>query len=367
MADVSDGPVPGQVTARAGALVQFAGAAVSLALIIGVGVWGYKLWVRDVTGIPVVRAMEGPMREAPGNPGGDLGLHTGLSVNEVAAVGEAAPPEDRLVLAPPVVGLSEDDLMVMPTAEAGEFIVGDDLTGPEVQTNVAGVALPEADLGLALQAVDPVVEPQPEEQTVAIDEAALIGPQIPADVPMTAEQVLALADQIAAGAEPLSDLAEGEAAPVALALDGAAAVEVVPSSVPGVWRALRPAARPETLVVASVTPVTVPPVTVEADTGVVSTGQGTVMLTSATIPVGTNLVQLGAYESPEIAAQEWDRLNARFSAFITGKERIIQEAATGGRTFFRLRAMGFADLADARRFCSALIAEEAACIPVVVR
>jgi len=362
MADVSDGPVPGQVTARAGAMVQFVGAAVSLALIVGVGVWGYKLWVRDVTGIPVVRAMEGPMREAPGNPGGDLGLHTGLSVNEVAAVGEAAPPEDRLVLAPPVVGLSEDDLMVMPTAEAGEFLAGDDLPGVEVQTPVAAlVAVPEA--GLALESLDPVAGPEPEEQTVTIEEAALIGPQAPADVPMTAEQVLALADQIAAGVTPLSDLAEGETAPVALALDGAAAVETVPSSVPGVWRALRPAARPETLVAASVAPVTV-----EAYTGdAAAAGQSTVLLTSATIPVGTNLVQLGAYESPQIAAQEWDRLDARFAAFITGKERIIQEAATGGRTFFRLRAMGFADLADARRFCSALIAEEAACIPVVVR
>ena len=348
-------------------MVQFAGAAVSLALIVGVGVWGYKLLVRDVTGIPVVRAMEGPMREAPSNPGGDLGLHTGLSVNEVAAVGEAAPPEDRLVLAPPVMGLSEEDLMVMPTAEAGEFIVGDDLTGLEVQTNVAGVALPQADPGLALQAIDPVAEPQPEEQTVAIDEVALIGPQVPADMPMTAEQVLALADQIAAGVTPLSDLAEGETAPVALALDGAEAIEIVPSSVPGVARALRPSARPQTLAVTAVAVAAVAVAQVADATAPMAAAQEPVVLSSATIPVGTNLVQLGAYESPEIAAQEWDRLNARFSAFITGKERIIQEAATGGRTFFRLRAMGFADLADARRFCSALIAEEAACIPVVVR
>jgi len=363
MADVSDGPFPGQVSARAGALVQFAGAAVSLALIVGVGVWGYKLLVRDVNGIPVVRAMEGPMREAPGNPGGDLGLHTGLSVNEVAAVGEAAPPEDRLVLAPPVVGLSEDDLMVMPTAEAGEFLAGDALPGAEVAVPIAGVvAVPK--IGLSLEALDPVAEPQPEEQTVALEDAALIGPLAPADIPMTAEQVLALADQIAAGVTPLSDLAAGETAPVGLALDGAQAVEIVPSSVPGVWRALRPAARPETLVVAAAAaPVVATP---DAGASTLAATEG-VLLTSATIPVGTNLVQLGAYESPEIAAQEWDRLNARFATFIAGKERIIQEAETGGRTFFRLRAMGFPDQADARRFCSALIAEDAACIPVVVR
>ncbi len=52
---------------------------------------------------------------------------------------------------------------------------------------------------------------------------------------------------------------------------------------------------------------------------------------------------------------------------MNGKDRLIQRAESGGRTFYRLRAMGFDDLADARRFCSALVAEEAACIPVVVR
>nr|MCW1951240.1 SPOR domain-containing protein [Octadecabacter sp.] len=32
-----------------------------------------------------------------------------------------------------------------------------------------------------------------------------------------------------------------------------------------------------------------------------------------------------------------------------------------------LRATGFSDLSDARRFCAAMSAEGAACIPVVVR
>ena len=85
------------------------------------------------------------------------------------------------------------------------------------------------------------------------------------------------------------------------------------------------------------------------------------------IPPGTSLVQLGAFESPEVAGQEWLRLTARFGELLAGRERLVQEAVSGGRTFFRLRATGFADLAEARRFCSALVAEDAACIPVVVR
>jgi hypothetical protein len=50
-------------------LTNVAGAAVSLALVIGIGVWGYKLLVRDVTGIPVVQAASGEMRVRPENPG----------------------------------------------------------------------------------------------------------------------------------------------------------------------------------------------------------------------------------------------------------------------------------------------------------
>jgi len=87
----------------------------------------------------------------------------------------------------------------------------------------------------------------------------------------------------------------------------------------------------------------------------------------ASIAVGTRLAQLGAFASEEIARDEWTRLGSRFEEYLAGKDRVIQKATSGGRTFYRLRAMGFDDLADARRFCSALVAEKAECIPVVTR
>jgi hypothetical protein len=46
---------------------------------------------------------------------------------------------------------------------------------------------------------------------------------------------------------------------------------------------------------------------------------------------------------------------------------VIQQAERGGTTFFRLRAMNFTDISDARRFCAALSAEGNDCVPVVVR
>ena len=42
---------------KAQRLVQLAGAASSLALVLALGFWGYRLAVRDVSGVPVIRAM----------------------------------------------------------------------------------------------------------------------------------------------------------------------------------------------------------------------------------------------------------------------------------------------------------------------
>ena len=86
-----------------------------------------------------------------------------------------------------------------------------------------------------------------------------------------------------------------------------------------------------------------------------------------TLAAGTRLVQLGAYDSAEVARSEWARLEARFGDYMEEKDRVIQKASSGGRTFYRLRAHGFEDISDARRFCAAFVAGDADCIPVVSR
>ena len=349
------GPLLAQLAAKTGVLVQYVGALLSLVLVAGVGIWGYKLLVRDVTGIPVVRAMEGPMREAPSNPGGEIVPHLGLSVNEVAAAGEAAPPEERLLLAPVQAELSEDDMLVMPMAEADEPTAAEVTPATETQTPVAAmVANPQPQADPALLAA-PVVST--DTANLPQDATGIVVPDSPAvaadPAPMTAEDVLALADQIAAGSAPMAELAPGTDVPAVVTVDGAAPAAVIDRAVPGVATALIPMARPAVRV-ASVATETSAPV---ADAAALTTD----------IPLGTNLVQLGAHETPELAAQDWAKLEGRFAEFMAGKDRVIQQASSGGRTFYRLRAMGFSDLDDARSFCAALVAEDAACVPVVVR
>lgn len=347
MAVMTDEGLGPRAAERAGAIVRLAGAAVSLSLVVGVGVWGYRLFVRDVTGIPVVQAMAGPMRQAPANPGGQIALNTGLAVNAVAALGEAAPPEDTLMLAPATAGLTEEDMQVQPTtnsaAEAGEVTPTDVMSTETAPVTEAGVAAVPAALS---------------------------------ETPMTAAEVLALADTIAAGAAPLTPLADAPlaplpetaalaAAPAAAPADGgvadvlaAVAAEAPPpriaDDVPGVRVAYRPPARPGT--VAGMAAAAPQPAVATANT---------ITLTDS-VPSGTALVQLGAYETAEIAAADWVTLSSRFAEFMEGKTRVIQPAESGGEAFVRLRATGFTDIDDANRFCAVLIAEGARCIPVVV-
>lgn len=298
------------------AVTNILGAALSLGLLVGVGVWGYKLLLRDVSGVPVVRAAEGPMRVQPENPGGQQAQNQGLSVNNVAAVGMAAAPADRLVLAPSPMDLTEED-----------------------------AAPPEAKAA----AVKPVIAP---------DLAAVL-----ADEPQTAEEetiqlaaVEQLAARLAEDVTPLTGLAPSpDAAPAEGEDEDAEAAAARPEVEGGLKRSLRPRVRPAALNT---------DVRAEAIAEAVA---GVQDVAPETIPVGTRLAQLGAYDSAEIARSEWDRLNGRFSEYLESKTRVVQKAASGGRTFYRLRAMGFADLSDARRFCSALVAENAECIPVVTR
>ena len=64
---------------------RLAGAAVFLALVAGLGLWSYRLGTRDAAEVPVIRAMEGPARVEPDDPGGIRAAHQGLEVNDVLA------------------------------------------------------------------------------------------------------------------------------------------------------------------------------------------------------------------------------------------------------------------------------------------
>ena len=310
-----------------GTLTNYAGAVVSLGLMVGIGVWGYKVVSRDVSGVPVVRAASNePMRMAPEKPGGQLAAHQGLSVNEVMAKGGAEKPAERLVLAPKPVDLTEED----------QPLAGIVAPHPVVRSE-AGVSLDESD-------VEPLT---PQMASIRELAEALADGVAPLAAQETRAETVTPAAMVVP-AEPVTAVIE--AVPEVAAVEDNAVAEPVKASL--VSTSLRPKLRPAAFKA-------VAPAATEAAVMAALTNE------AGSIPVGTRLVQLGAFDSAEVAGREWERLGTKFGEYMDGKERVIQRAESGGRVFYRLRAMGFADLSDSRRFCAALVAERADCIPVV--
>jgi hypothetical protein len=280
-------------------IAQFIGAFLSLALAIGIGVWAYKLIMRDVSGIPVIAASSDPMRIAPEDPGGTSAQNQGLSVNAVAEEGSVTNPQ-KVTLAPRPVVLVTDDLASKELKQkATEALRVSNIETTSLDMNVLA---------------DEIVGDSPE-------------PSI-ADVQIDGNQVenalrLALSGEIEQEAEDERQSAAS----------------------------LRPRARPSDI---SPAPNSIELASVQE-------------IAPENIPAGTALVQLGAFDSEAIARTEWMRLSQKFPSFMAERSRVIQRADRGGRIFYRLRADGFADLNDARRFCALLVASNADCIPVTVR
>ena len=298
-------------------LTNIAGAAVSLGLVIGISIWGYQMMMRDVSGVPVVRALGEPMRVEPDDPGGRPADHQGLAVNAVAAQGTAAPPPDRLILAPRPVALTDEDL---PAGNLAELSVQPE-TRPE---------------GLAEEDDEPRARP------------------------LTGTTVEDLVEELTAGADDDDTIVAPEP------LDGETMIETAAADAegidaPGLRVSLVPQARPAGLSTVRTAAVETPSADAAPETA------GANEISPEALPVGTRLAQLGAFDSPEAAREVWERMSVNFADYLRDKQRVIERATSGGRVFYRLRAHGFEDLSDARRFCSALVAEGTDCIPVTTR
>ena len=178
--------------------------------------------------------------------------------------------------------------------------------------------------------------------------------QLAKSAPTTAQEgetelavdVNALADAIIAGEKPLSDIqpmpVRVEGANIEQALRMALAVDEMPSDLNPPRTTIRPKLRPA------------------------ATHAAVRLPSEPTIATGSALVQFGAYESHAVAEQEWTRISAKLASLLGNQTRVIQKAESGGRTFYRLRAAGFSDIAEARRFCSA-VSEKAECYPVIAK
>ena len=283
------------------------GAVLSLALMVGAGTWVWQMMQRDVSGVPVVRALEGPLRVSPENPGGLQTAHQGLAINQLAASQDTTGLRD-IVLAPVAAELSDED-----TAP---------IRAPESPNRIATPEVAEPVLAALQREIAPdAATPAPKASIpLGFNYATSLAPATSARPPQRTETRVAMAR--AADSDPMP---QGSTAVDAMAASVANSVAMGLSNLPS----------------SDIDPATIGP--------------------------GTRLVQLGAYDDTASARAAWDQLSRRFSPLLDDRGRVIEAAHSGGSVFYRLRAHGFEDERDARRFCAALVDQQIDCIPVLIR
>ena len=279
------------------------GAALSLSLLTGAIGWSYQLIVRDISQIPIVRAQLGPLRVAPDDPGGLTAANQGLSVTQLA-VNERPLLSDEIFLAPAAEVLSEENVALQISEENSSITNKENFDTLEVSTE---------------NSLDLKILPEQNATGLASNNEAVLSTAAFSPKKLEIENAVSLALSLT-------------------------------NEVDSSFNSLRPKIRPVVL----------------NQTQTDNIAQSVPNELVVTLPVGSAVVQLGAFERKSLAQIEWQRLEALLGSVLTSKNMVIQKAESGGKVFYRLRAFGFDDLSDARQFCSA-VNDKVACIPVVTR
>ena len=292
-----------QINFKLNMIFYWTGAALSLSLLAGAIGWSYQLIVRDINQIPIVRAQLGPLRVAPDDPGGLTAANQGLSVTQLA-VNEKPLLSNEIHLAPAAEILNAEHLALQVTEHVKSNT--DDETFEIKEVN--------AENGINLKEVFNEIEvDNSSKNEVVLSKVAFSQKKI--EIENAVSLALSITD------DPVDSLT-----------------------------LLRPKIRPMISRLNNKT-----------------TGDQLVNneLISK-LPIGSAVVQLGAFENKNLAKSEWQRFEKLLGSILFSKKMIVQKAESGGKIFYRLRASGFDDISDARQFCSA-ISDRVACIPVVTR
>ena len=406
---------------RFGPWLMWLGAAASIALVIGVSVWTFRLGQRDAMEVPIVAALEGPARVTPDDAGGLRISHQGRAVNSVLEGGGVEDVAKVVKTAPQDDALTDEDAasgaltaMVASQAPKSRPLADDQITEPETLAlrlrenndaieglapapltpngEIAPVAVSkptpadeikaeEAEVQTSVAAVEPETM---EEQTVTTPtQTATLATENPVDEKPVDYAVLgantdkAIVESDGAADEAAQAVADAKLEPT----EEAQPVEVAalgPLPPQGEGSAFAPAmlklpnARPADLNTAMAEAVNAALQTVLSEnkpTAPEPTVEEPQVDQLATIPLpsGTRMIQLGAYGSEAIARQQWDRLSSQHGDLLGSKDHFVQRIDSSGKIFYRLRVAGYESKDETRAACAALSARGLPCITVTLR
>ena len=306
MLEGSDAALAGevkQVNFKINMIFYWTGAALSLFLLAGAIGWSYQLIVRDVNQIPIVRAQLGPLRVAPDNPGGLTAANQGLSVTQLA-VNEKPLLSNEIYLAPAAEILNEENLALKVKEEYESNKVDGAFEIKEVN----------AENSMNLEAL-----PDQKEVNSRSNDVGVLSKSAFSQKKIEIENAVSLALSITNEPDKSLSWLRPKIRPVGFYRNGNITEDQIVSNEP-----------------------------------------------MPKLPIGSAVVQLGAFDSKSLAESEWQRFEKILGSILIPKKMVVQKAESGGKIFYRLRASGFSDISDARQFCTA-ISDKVACIPVVTR
>ena len=306
MLEGSDAALAGevkQVNFKINMIFYWTGAALSLFLLAGAIGWSYQLIVRDVNQIPIVRAQLGPLRVAPDNPGGLTAANQGLSVTQLA-VNEKPLLSNEIYLAPAAEILNEENLALKVKEEYESNKVDGAFEIKEVN----------AKNSMNLEAL-----PDQKEVDSKSNDIGVLSKVAFSQKKIEIENAVSLALSITNDPDKSLSWLRPKIRPVVFYRNGNITEDQIVSNEP-----------------------------------------------MPKLPIGSAVVQLGAFDSKSLAESEWQRFEKILGSILIPKKMVVQKAESGGKIFYRLRASGFSDISDARQFCTA-ISDKVACIPVVTR
>ncbi len=292
-------------------------AAVFVGLVAAMGVWAYRLGTRDATEVPVIRAMQGPSRVAPEDPGGFQAANQGHEINRVFE-GAPAPAPRKAVVVEAAASLADEDKPQSELAQASQS----QAVAEMVEQAAQDAPLNDAEAGDAVA----LVEPAPDLGGAAMAEAE-------ADEPEREKPVAAFT-----GPRPISR----------------------PSNLVRVSARAKAPAAPA----AQAKTAAVKPVAANAAPAAPATPQ---IREVASVSSGTRMVQLGAFDSEANTRAAWQRLVAANNDLLSSKSLYVERATSNARVFYRLRVAGFQNTDQTRQLCESLRARSIDCIPVTIR
>jgi hypothetical protein len=308
------------------------GACIALALLVAMGMWFYRLGVRDAENVPIIRAAVQPAKVRPEDPGGAVAPYQDITSYRVAD-SNPAQATTAIIAPPPPEPRREDVAMgkLAPEPEREDTPAATRAPGPAAPPQASGISAPA---------------PEPSAPATVIPVAATSGPASPSrPSPEAAPEVAADAgtseiDALVAMVEPAETADAPEAIqpddPVTSGSDYAPPVSPVAQPRPPDLKARMAAA-------------------VEA----AERSDDELARRAAESEIQ---IQLAADPSEDVVHRMWQRISQANQDILHDRALSVQTTTSGGTKFYRLRVGPFGGVSEARALCQALKARGQDCI-----